>query len=402
MDVRPDPLLADLLEEHDLDRSSVEELYHLTRGLVTAEVDELAEALASGDQRTVLPEIDHDELATLDDSQLALIRRRGCVVVRGTFTRDQATEWNDELGAYLAANRYVDRLTEREPQRAATGSGISPIFWSASQIAARQHPRMVEVRTFLNSLWIADADGDRPFDPAHDIGYADRVRWRPPGATAVGLPLHCDSPVTGGWHDPENHLTYRSVLAGRPERYDPWDATHRVALSTYSACPADVFRTFQGWTALTDTQPADGTLRIVPIPLFTPHLLVRGIAMELGVFGEPTAAPIRMRGSSTAEPAAVRVPAMAPGDTVWWHSDLLHGVDEAANDARWSNVMYIGSSPRCPRNDAYNASMRAWFEAGDSPSDFNERHYERDFVGRATVGDLNAVGRQQLGYDPVG
>ncbi|MEB3323530.1 MAG: YbiU family protein, partial [Synechococcaceae cyanobacterium] len=73
----------------------------------------------------------------------------------------------------------------------------------------------------------------------------------------------------------------------------------------------------------------------------------------------------------------------------------------AANDTRWSNVMYIGSSPRCPRNDAYNASMRRWFEAGDSPDDFGEGHYEREWHGRASVNELNAVGRQQLGYDPV-
>jgi hypothetical protein len=88
----------------------------------------------------------HDELADLSPERIADIRIRGCVLVRGTFEREQAVAWNDELAAYLAANDYFDQLAEHEPERAAQGSGISPIFWSKPQIAARQHDRMVEVR----------------------------------------------------------------------------------------------------------------------------------------------------------------------------------------------------------------------------------------------------------------
>ncbi len=367
--------------------------------MIDREVDEIAARVADGD--AVIPVVHHDDLATLDVDRVADIRAHGCVLVRGTFEREQAVAWNDEIAAYLDANRFHDQLAEHDPERAAAGSGIMPIFWSKPQVAARQHQRMVEVRRFVNSLWTADEHGDRHFDADHDIGYADRIRWRPPGTTARGLRLHCDSPATSGWNEPENHLVFRQVLAGRPDLHDPWDATHRVTPRPVDDGPATVFRTFQGWTALTGVEPTDGVLQIVPIPLAVAHLMVRGIATELGLHGAPDPAPPRVKGAPAFEPAAVRIPAVEPGDTVWWHGDLLHAVEPASNASRWSNVMYIGSSPRCARNDAYHAGMRAWFESGESPPDFWERHYEPGFTGRATVDDLDVVGRQQLGYDPL-
>jgi hypothetical protein len=394
--------LAALLDEFDLDRAGVEELYHHTKRLVDDEVASVADLAAAGED--VIPVFDHDDLAAMADpadERRQVLRGRGCVVVRGTFDVGEATAWNDELGDYLASNDYFTRLADRDPSRAASGSGITPVYWSRPQIAARQHPRMVEVRRFLNSLWTTSDPDQGWFDPDHDIAYADRVRWRAPGAVARGLDLHCDSPATDGWRNAENHRTFRQVLAGRPELHDPWDAAHRTTYSGEVHGAADVFRTFQGWTALTEVEPTDGVLQIVPIPLATAALVVRGIGMELGLFGDPREAPRRMEGSGSLRPAAIRIPAMRPGDTVWWHGDLMHGVEPAANDTRWSNVMYIGASPRCERNDAHNALMRGWFEAGDSPAGFPPEDYERDFADRATVDDLNAVGRQQFGYDPV-
>jgi hypothetical protein len=93
----------------------------------------------------------------------------------------------------------------------------------------------------------------------------------------------------------------------------------------------------------------------------------------------------------------VPIPAVAPGDTVWWHGDLYHSVGDAANDSRWGNVMYIGAAPRCPRNDAYRVSLLDRFERGASPVDFPSDDFEVDFAGRATVADLNAIGRAQFG-----
>jgi hypothetical protein len=97
--------------------------------------------------------------------------------------------------------------------------------------------------------------------------------------------------------------------------------------------------------------------------------------------------------------ALVPIPSVEPGDTVWWHGDLYHSVGAATNEARWGNVMYIGSAPRCDRNDAYAATTFARFVEGRSPVDFPVDDYEVDFSGRATPDDLDAVGRDQ--FEPV-
>jgi hypothetical protein len=82
---------------------------------------------------------------------------------------------------------------------------------------------------------------------------------------------------------------------------------------------------------------------------------------------------------------------------VWWHGDLFHSVADAANDTRWGNVMYIGSSPVCERNDAYRSDLFDRFLAGRGPRDFPAEDFEADFEGRATPEDLSPVGRRQFG-----
>ena len=91
------------------------------------------------------------------------------------------------------------------------------------------------------------------------------------------------------------------------------------------------------------------------------------------------------------------IPAVGPGDTVWWHGDLYHSVADAANDTRWGNVMYIGAAPRCPRNDLYRADMFDRFARGASPLDFPAEDFEVEFEGRATPDDLTPLGREQFG-----
>ena len=63
----------------------------------------------------------------------------------------------------------------------------------------------------------------------------------------------------------------------------------------------------------------------------------------------------------------------------------------------WGNVIYIPAAPWCPRNEEYSARVRSAFVTGSSPSDFPEEHYERDWVNRFSVDELNAVGRRGLG-----
>ena len=41
------------------------------------------------------------------------------------------------------------------------------------------------------------------------------------------------------------------------------------------------------------------------------------------------------------------IPEVEPGDTVWWHPDVIHAVEDEHSGTGYSNVIYIGASPRC-------------------------------------------------------
>jgi hypothetical protein len=362
-------------------------------------VEAVVERAAAGEQ--VIPQVAFADIVagTVPGSTAAAIRACGCAVVLGTFDRGEAEAWDAELGDYVDRNRFWQRLVERYPA-AAEGSRIWPIYWSRPQVLARQHPRMDVVRAFLNSFWRHQSAATTWFDPAHDIGYPDRIRRRQPGATARGLGPHIDSPAAGGWRIPENQRVFAPLLTGGLAAYDAFDAAHRTDIDVESPVSCTVFRTFQGWTALSEMHPSDGVLHVVPIPEAVGYRLVRGVAGELGLLdGGPVPAPSRDAGDHLLLRAMLPIPAVHPGDTVWWHGDLYHAVADATNDTRWGNVMYIGAAPGCPRNDIYAATMLARFESGASPLDFPVDDFEADFAGRATVADLNPVGRLQFGLD---
>ncbi len=393
----PDPALLDLLDRTGLSRGDVAELLTQMRQIVASDVAEAVE--------TEIPTIDFTQLGvvpgTTPNSVIEAIKRRGCVIVKGTFERQQAELWNDQIGNYLADNEFERVYAERYPDLAEAGARIWGIYWSLPQVQARQHERMVATRRFLNSLWSHESGGTTWFDPDHDIGYPDRLRRRAPGSTVPGLRPHSDSPSAGGWRVAENIDVFRHVLAGNPERYDPWDAAHRTTVDGEAPVPATVFRTFQGWTALSEMQPSDGVLHLAATPNAAAYMLVKGIAGELGIRAEPEPAPRRAWPDDLVHPALRPIPAVEPGDTVWWHGDIFHSVAPASNDARWGNVMYIGSSPRCARNERYADTTLDRFERGASPLDFPTEDFEIDFDGRAAIGDLNHVGRQQFGLEPI-
>jgi hypothetical protein len=395
MDHATTPL--ELLDRLGLTPDEVGELTHALRSQIERQVESIVDRRDGGEQ--LFPTIDFADVAsgTVRASELDAVAGAGCVVVRGTFEPGQAEAWDAELASYLSRNRFRERLLAKDP-KTATGSRIWPVYWSRPQIEARQHASMVTVRRFLNSLWRHTSGGVQWFDPDHDIGYPDRVRRREPGAASKGLAAHIDSPSAGGWRLAENQDVFAPLLTGGLDAYDPWDAAHRTTEEVESPVNCTVFRTFQGWTALSQMHPEDGVLHVVPVPAAVGYRLVLGLAGELGVgSGEGQAAPRRDAGDSLVTQALVPIPQVEPGDTVWWHGDLYHAVGTATNETRWGNVMYIGCAPRCARNDAYVESMYARFLAGTSPVDFPFDDYEADFDGRATVADLDPTGRAQFG-----
>jgi hypothetical protein len=245
---------------------------------------------------------------------VASIRRRGCAVVKGTFPRARAEQWNTALGAYLEDNRFAERyrgpaddvfsgLASSKPQ-------IYGVYWSKAQMEARQDDNMVAVRSFLNSFWRHESD----------------------------------------------------------------------------------------------MRPTDGVLHVVPIPSAMAYVLLRALPDDVvdddlcgAVNGQVL--PIDERWHSVLLPALSPIPAVEPGDTVWWHCDLIHCVTDDTTQQRRGNVMYIPSSPYCEKNAVYAVGCGQAFLTGASPSDFAPEDYEVTWTGRATVADLNPVGRKQLGLE---
>ena len=370
---------AELLDRLGLEVGDIGDLLASLRVAMEGRVAEIVELCAAGD--TVFPVVDFDDVLAerVDPVTRDGVRRAGCVVLRGTFDRAEAQAWDAELGTYIDHNAFRDRFLEKHPA-AVDGSRIWPVYWSRPQVLARQHARMAAARRFLNGLWTFGSADAQWFAPDTDIGYPDRVRRREPGAVSKGLAAHADSPSVGGWRIAENQAVFAPLLTGGLAAYDPFDAAGRTGPRVESPVGCSVFRTFQGWTALSEMQPADGVLHVVPIPAAVGYRLVHGLAGELGLAGEPVPAPRRDAADELLARAIVPIPAVEPGDTVWWHGDLYHLVGDASNDTRWGNVMYIGAAPNCPRNDIYRATLLDRFVRGASPVDFPADDFEVDFL----------------------
>jgi hypothetical protein len=93
------------------------------------------------------------------------------------------------------------------------------------------------------------------------------------------------------------------------------------------------------------------------------------------------------------------IPDVEPGDSVWWHCDMIHAVAPVKDQQGWGNVMYIPAAPWCEKNARYAATVRAALVDGRSPSDFPAEDYETSWTGRFTEADLNDIGRRGLGID---
>lgn len=355
------------------------------------------------------PVVEFSDVAagTVPTRTIDSIRRRGCAVVKQTFARETAEAWDAELAAYLDDNDFAATyqgpaddvfagLASSQPQ-------IYPVYWSKPQIQARQHEHMVAVRRFLNSFWRHESEGRIWFDPSRDTAYPDRIRRRPPGSASLGLSAHTDSGSVERWLLPAYQRVFRHVFDGRWRDYDPWDGAYRTEVDEYpSTVMCSAFRTFQGWTALSEMRPDDGVLNVVPIPSAMAYLLLRALQDDvpeddLCGAANGQALPVDAKYHDVLLPALTPIPAVEPGDTVWWHGDVIHAVADGSNPDRWGNVMYIPASPHCPKNAAYAKRCGQAFLTGASPGDFAPEDYEAGWKGRATLDDLDAVGRDQLG-----
>ena len=65
---------------------------------------------------TVIPQVEYHEIVkgAVEEPFRDLVRRRGCVIVKGVFDRIQVSEWNHEIGEYIDRNDYLTAANKKK------------------------------------------------------------------------------------------------------------------------------------------------------------------------------------------------------------------------------------------------------------------------------------------------
>lgn len=383
---------------------------------IAARRDEIQAAEAAGG--SVIPRLRYADIAagTVSPELRTAIHRTGTVIVEGVVPRDAALAWDRQALDYLTFNHYAE--CGNDPSLAAyfgaLKSGdpqIFAVYWSKPQVAARQHPAMAETRAFLNRLWrFNDATEGHPatryfFDPDRAVDYADRLRRRQPGDVSLGLSPHIDGGSIERWLAPSFQHVYRHIFSGAWRDHDGFDGEARAVAEEFPAPHiSNFFRTYQGWIALSGQGKGDGTLQVVPmLREALAYFLLRPL---LGDVPDDLLCGAR-RGKAQAINAEwhqplldclVSIPHVEPGDTVWWHPDLIHAVEAQHRGTHVSSVIYIPGAPLCAKNARYARQQQDRFLSGRTPPDFGRDDRESSFEDRATLADLSELGKRQMGF----
>lgn len=98
---------------------------------------------------------------------------------------------------------------------------VFELYWSAPQLKARAHPRLLRVQQrLMASLWHASTP-DAAVSLANPLAYADRVRiWQPGDAFALGPHMNGGSVERWERQGYGRGGAYDGVLAGQWEQHD--------------------------------------------------------------------------------------------------------------------------------------------------------------------------------------
>jgi hypothetical protein len=379
---------------------------------IEAKVSEDIRTIESSNNKgeSVIPEIMYSDIVNnkVDNKTIESVRRRGTVVIRNVFPREKSEKWYDQLNHYIDQNGYYDQddpgldnyfsdLKVDKPQ-------ICAVYWSKPQVQARQSAEMSQTRSFLNRIWNYKKNSIIHFDPDRDCTYADRIRMRQPGDTSLGLSPHVDGGSVERWLGENYQHVYHSLFKGNWQDYNPFNGEFRTeveGIDSPAVCRA--FRTWQGWTALTPQGPGDGTLQLIPTILSIAYVLLRPFLQD--VPEEILCGAVEGRAQAITEEwhslllrGLVTIPDVEPGDTVWWHSDVVHAVEHEHKGKDVSSVMYIGCAPLCERNMRYLERQKQTFLEGRSSPDFAPEDFEKNYPDRSTMEDLDELGMKQMGF----
>ncbi|VUC36543.1 unnamed protein product [Clonostachys rosea] len=395
----------------------------------------VSDEIATQQQQTI-PETSYDELVSSPSPELIRrIRQCGSVVIHGTVPQNQvamsflilpkALKWLEETKEYIKLNPRVKGFPEDDKQ-------VYEVYWSKPQQEARSHPQMIKTQAAL--LGIFTAPPQCQVSLTTPLVYADRLRIRTPGDATFALGPHMDGGSIERWEDLSYRKVYEKILQGRWEEFDAWDIENRTnAIQDLYPGPGStgVFRSWQGWTSLSETGPNEGTLLVYPfIKEHTAYLLMRPLfkpkhersefkddkdflapdnwELDFESTNFPGSPPYRNQElNDETHPhlellrTMVRMPKVYPGDSVWWHSDVIHAVESKHQGKIPASVFYIPAVALTARNAEYIRDQRATFHSGRPAPDFPGGTGESDFVSRGTGDDLLTVeGREGMGLVP--
>lgn len=277
--------------------------------------------------------------AGFTEKQRNQIKERGCCIIRGVLSEEEATSNFEHLKNFVRDNKgKISGWPVESPS-------MLRLYNSPTQIAIRTHPNQLQVQKQLNSLY-HDQSGETSPDP---LSYTDAARIRPSGQPFLGLGPHIDAGSLTRWADAQYRKVYDRIFAGFPEEHDAYDLNVRKDADQFlfkAKAHSAVFRAFQGWTALTPASPSCGTLMLYPnVSSVIAYMLLRPF------FSPPEeeddlldASKWKFDPASTWFPGTEKdesqrlspsshphlrlrecvsyIPKMNAGDTVWWHTDV--------------------------------------------------------------------------------
>lgn len=178
---------------------------------------------------------------------------------------------------------------------------------------------------------------------------------------------------------------YEPIFQGRWEDYEPYDATHRINadMSLHDSIGnCSIFRTFQAFLSLSETEPNNGGMKFAPsVKLVTAYYMLKPFFDENdklkfdsningGFPGKGLEFSDETHPELSLESIMVPPPKIAPGDMMFWHCDLIHLVDSVHTGKNDTSVFYIPSAPLCDRNINYAFCQREAFLKGLAGPDF--------------------------------
>ncbi|EJD02244.1 DUF1479-domain-containing protein [Fomitiporia mediterranea MF3/22] len=378
---------------------------------------------------SIISQVEFSELQNLKPKEIEAIKRRGTVLIKNVIDDDQVVLWREELESFVKINP-VEGFPEGDKQ-------FFQLHWTKPQIQARAHPNVLQVSTWLNKFFHvnskekAQAKILKGVEMSIPLSYADRFRIRHPGTHWNEFPPHIDGGGIERWEEPSFRNCFTDILQGNWQKHDPYDLVERLNARTdiYGRPDqASVFRTFQGWLALSDTGPNEGTLRVFPDVLLSNAYVTLRPFFRLkdnlvkedpldpenwvldvsnpdfpGIFrwGDGFFGP---RMSHATHPhlrlddCMTPIPHVKPGDMVFWHADVVHSVEQEHKGKEDSCVIYIPAMPLTPLNLSYVAKQKEAFLKGLAPPDFPKTAGEGTFVGAGKEGDIvGEVARKAMG-----